>query len=71
MNGATAVGGANLGPIDLNWSIAATGDYDGDGSADILWRNSNGATAIWQMQGSTVIGGGLNGSVPTDWHIVA
>jgi hypothetical protein len=25
---------------DLNWQVGAVGDYDGDGKADILWRNS-------------------------------
>ncbi|MGZ8269479.1 MAG: hypothetical protein ACXW20_18645, partial [Burkholderiales bacterium] len=35
---------------------AATGDYDGDGKADVLWRNmSTGDNAIWLMDGATVI----------------
>jgi len=32
----------------------STGDFDGDGKADILWRNSSsGLNAIWLMNGTS------------------
>src|SRR5437762_8007286 len=40
---------------DLNWTIAGTGDFDGDGKADILWRNSStGENYIYFMDGTTI-----------------
>ena len=33
---------------DLNWQVAGTGDFNGDGKDDVLWRNaSTGYNAIW------------------------
>jgi PKD repeat protein len=41
---------------DVNWRIAATGDFDGDGKSDILWRHaSTGENIIWQMNGGSRI----------------
>ena len=37
-----------------SWSVAGIGDFNGSGDADILWRNSNGALAMWLMDGSTI-----------------
>jgi len=45
------------------------GDFNGDGKADILWRHTSGVLALWFMNGTTIIGGGGVGTVPTDWHI--
>ena len=40
MNGATLSSIANLPSIsDLNWKIQTTGDFNGDGSPDYVWRN--------------------------------
>jgi len=40
---------------DLNWKVAGTGDFDGDGKADILWRNtSTGQNYIYFMDGSAI-----------------
>ena len=39
---------------DASWSVAGTGDFGGDGKADILWRQSSGALALWQMNGSSI-----------------
>src|SRR6185437_4192574 len=34
------------------------GDFNGDGRSDILWQNANGQAAVWDMDGTTLIGGG-------------
>jgi hypothetical protein len=38
------------------------GDFNGDGLADILWRNTNGAVGVWDSNGS---GGHVNQSLGT------
>ena len=40
--GSVAAGDAYLGEVSTNFDIAGTGDFDGDGDADILWRNVDG-----------------------------
>jgi hypothetical protein len=47
-----------------------TGDFNGDGFADILWQNDSGEAAIWEMNGTNVIGGGSIGNPGPDWHIM-
>ena len=37
-----------------SWSVAGIGDFNGDGDADVLWRNTNGSLAMWLMDGSTI-----------------
>ena len=40
---------------DLNWKVAGIGDFDGDGKADILWRNSStGQNYVYPMDGPTI-----------------
>jgi len=40
---------------DLSWSVAAVGDFAGNGTSDILWRQaSNGSLAMWLMNGAIV-----------------
>ena len=61
------------GPIGL--AVTATGpavdrDFNGDGKADILWRDTSGAVAIWLMNGTAVASTGILGTVTTDWTIV-
>jgi hypothetical protein len=65
----------DFGVVPTSWNIAGTGDFNGDGYADILWHNTNGDTAIWLMTGtatqvqmSSVTDFGL---VPTGWNIAA
>ena len=35
--------------------LPETGDFNGDGKSDILWRNTNGEMAIWLMNGAQVL----------------
>jgi hypothetical protein len=41
---------------DPQWKIAGVGDFNGDGSPDIVWQHGvDGALATWLMNGSTVL----------------
>src|SRR5262249_42094987 len=40
---------------DLDWNVAGVGDFDGDGKADILWRNSaSGQNYLYPMDGTAI-----------------
>ncbi len=44
--------GVNGGFGNLDWQIAATGDFNGDSVDELIWRNaSTGQNAIWTMNG--------------------
>jgi hypothetical protein len=53
------------------WQIAGVGDFDADGSSDILWRSiSNGSTYIWGMSGTNIVSDGFTaGAAGSDWTI--
>ncbi len=44
-------------------------DLDGDGKADIVWRNSSGVVAIWLMNGTAIGSSGFPAGVPVAWQI--
>ena len=51
MQGNTRIGNLALLTVsDQDWQVVGTGDSNGDGHADILWRNvANGQNAHWQI----------------------
>ena len=67
MNGTNRVAGGSQ-PVGANpgpsWKEIGTGDFNGDGKSDILWQNANGQAAIWEMNGTNVIGSALVGANP-------
>ena len=44
-------------------------DYNGDGMSDILIRDGNGNTAMWLMNGTSVLSNPTVGNVPTTWNV--
>jgi len=58
---------------DLSWRVAGTGDFDGDGRGDILWRNfTSGDNYIYFMNGTTISAEGYIRTVADlNWKIVA
>jgi hypothetical protein len=51
-----------------SWHAVGTGDYNGDGRSDILWQNSSGDVAVWELNGDAVIGSAVLGSPGPTWH---
>jgi glucose/arabinose dehydrogenase len=75
---ATLIDGRPLGPgalADPDWRIAASGDFDRDGSRDVVFQHqTDGRLALWLMSGAFLLSGdSLNpGQVPdVDWKIRA
>jgi hypothetical protein len=57
--------------VPSQWSIRGTGDFNGDGSSDILWQDTSGNVAIWEMNGIAVLNPNSSfvGTVPGQWSI--
>jgi hypothetical protein len=74
MNGATVDSSVSVTtvPSPEAWKVAGTGDYDGDGDADILWRNiSSGQNHMYLMNGATVQSSlSVTSVTATTWEIV-
>jgi hypothetical protein len=71
MNGTTVLNAnaSGVGNVALNWTVVGVGDFNGDGKADILWRNTNGNVAIWEMNGTTISSSTTFGNMPTTWFV--
>jgi Ca2+-binding RTX toxin-like protein len=57
--------------VPTNWHIAGTGDFNGDGRDDVLWRSDDGYVTDWIAQPNGTFAGNsaLVTQVPTNWHI--
>jgi FG-GAP-like repeat len=51
-------------------AIAGVGDFDGDGRADILWRDDTGNVFMWLMSGNVIAKSYLTANIWTGWSIV-
>jgi len=63
-NSATVAGGA---PSD--WTIIGTGDLNGDGKDDLIWRHDGGGVAGWLMNGASATSIAMIGGAPNEWEI--
>ena len=59
----------DFGVVPLNWTIAGVGDFDGNGSFDILWRDSQGNVGMWLMNGTQILSSTVLGNVPLNWTL--
>jgi ELWxxDGT repeat protein len=71
VNGTSFIGGGSLPNPGPSWHAKAPGDFNGDGSPDILWQNDSGAVAVWLLNGTTVIGGGSLGNPGPSWQVAS
>jgi FG-GAP repeat len=70
MNGASVASSGVLGLLPpATWTLAAVGDFNGDGNSDLLWRDTAGDTAIWFMNGTTVSSTGALGNIAAIWTV--
>jgi len=69
---------AALPSVDPSWHVKGMADVNGDGRADIMFQNDNGAVAIWEMGGAdgttvtamNLVNFGLGGIDPgPTWHV--
>ncbi len=57
-------------PPPIVLPITTPSDLDGDGKADLVWRNtSSGVVAGWLMDGITIASVGFPAGVPAEWQI--
>lgn len=66
-------GSATSRNVGTSWGIAGTGDFNGDGRRDIIWRNSDGAYSEWlgQSDGGFIDNYAIaGGTALTSWQIV-
>jgi hypothetical protein len=71
LNGSQVVKQVDLGIVPLTWTIAGIGDFDGNGSTDLLWQDNAGNVGMWLMNGTTVMSTAVLGNVPSIWSIAA
>ena len=69
MNSNSVLQSAGLGTVPSTLSIVGQHDFNGDGDADLLWRDTNGTISMWLMNGTAVSQAAVVSSVPTTFTL--
>ena len=69
MNGTQTLNTGAIANVPTNWSIIGQRDFNGDGNADLLWRDTSGNLAMWFMNGLQIFSTASLGNVPINWSI--
>jgi hypothetical protein len=67
MNGFTFLGGQIIGQIGTEWTLNGIGDLNGDGKADLLFRDTQGNVLESQMNGFSFAASQAIAQVGADW----
>jgi hypothetical protein len=71
MNGLTITGVTFPATLSAEWELLGSGDFNGDGTADLFWYNTtSGVVAVWAMSGGTIASSGNVAGFPLDVEIV-
>jgi hypothetical protein len=69
MNGAGISSSGAVSGLPTTWSVVGQRDFNGDGKADLLLRDTSGNIAMWFMNG-TAVGSSVGlGNLPTNWFV--
>jgi V8-like Glu-specific endopeptidase len=69
--GAGQTHGQTVAHLGNEWNVAGTGDFNGDGKADILWFDTvTGQVVVWEMNGPTVLAAQPIGDPGPQWRVV-
>jgi hypothetical protein len=69
LDGGALIGYHDFGVVTPDYKIEATGDYNGDGTSDILWRHDSGLPITWELDGGSIIGYHAFEPVDPVWQI--
>lgn len=67
----TYAGSTSIGTIPSGWSLKSAGDFNGDGTTDLLFQDSaTGTLADWFIQNGAYVGGTNIGTIPSGWTLI-
>ena len=71
-NAAGIIKSGPLATLDESWTFLGTGNFAGDGSAQVVWQSAAGQIVEWTISGFSVTGAATVGTLDASWaHIGA
>ena len=69
VQGSSITSQSTIGFVDGTWTLATTGDFNGDGKSDLIWLHNDGVAVEWQMNGASIGNAAVIGTLDPTWHI--
>ena len=61
-------GSSSMGRVGLTWSVEGFGDFNGDGTSDMIMRNVTGALQVYDIANNQIIGSAPMGTIGREWR---